>query len=333
MPHPIAEFAREAYAAGWAASGGPMTGRVRAGSVAAVQMACEHADDPRVLEVTLHLGKLEGVWATVYERREQLIADHTKTVTKIWRSLIRGLDLRKLITRYRADQFLPTEAADLLLKSRRAEAKTAALGYLSGIHYTDGYDKLRDAVADALLAARTEGWTAGKHVHAEHAPKEATADPWAVDFTHYYDQLRLLDDWPALGDRWIQTLVDGAASDLGNMLASQAAGGASYEDMLSGAEDLLGSGDVRAVSTLLDYAMSDSVTQGSLGLYASEGVGSYDVLTASDSRVCQSCQDAEAESPYPIGEPSPVPKHPSCRCAVAPSVNAISQIASNLPGE
>jgi hypothetical protein len=308
----LAAAAREAFAAGWALSGGPMTDRVRAGALAAVHLACEHADDPHILEVTLKLGQLEGVWATVYERREQLIADHTKTVTKIWRSLIHGLDARRLITRYRADQFMPTEAADPLLNIRRGEAKTAALGYLNGVHYADGYDQLRDAVADALRSARAEGWTSGKHIHAEHTPKETVADPWAVDFTHYYDQLRLLDDWPALADRWIQTLIDGAGTDLGNMLATMSRDGASYEDMLSGAEDLLGSGDVRAVSTLLDYAMSDAITQGSVNLYASEGVRQYDVLTAGDSRVCTRCQDAEAENPYPVGQSPPIPSHPMC---------------------
>ena len=69
--HPIAPYARTAYAQGWAASGGPMTARVKAGCVAAVEHAIAHAEDPRILEVMLHLGRLEGAWALIYQRREE----------------------------------------------------------------------------------------------------------------------------------------------------------------------------------------------------------------------------------------------------------------------
>ena len=74
--HPIAPYARTAYAQGWAASGGPMTGRVKAGCIAAVEHAIEHADDPHILEVMLHLGKLEGAWALIYQRREEQHRKH-----------------------------------------------------------------------------------------------------------------------------------------------------------------------------------------------------------------------------------------------------------------
>lgn len=343
---PIAALAREAYAAGWALSGGPMTDRVRAGATAAAHLAIENSSDPGILEVTLHLGHLEGVWATVYERRENLIADHTVAVTRVWKTAFHELDVSKAITRYRAVAFpaesydyminhggyaganglevLTAEAADPMLATRRAEAKSAALGLLSGIHYTDTYPKLQARVADALRAARAEGHISAQHIHAEHKPQEAAGDDtWAVEFDNYYEQLGLLDDWPALADSWIQNLVDGASTDLGNTLAAMTRDGASYEDMLAAADDLLGSGDVRAVSTLLDYAMSDAITQASVDLYASEGVAQYDILTAGDSRVCQRCLDLEADNPYPVTQSPGVPAHPGCRCAAAPSASSI----------
>src|SRR5215475_1321028 len=71
----LAAIAREAYAMGWAASRGPMTDRVRAGSVAAVDLALAHWDEPGVLEATLQLGHLEGIWAGIFDRRLQLHAD------------------------------------------------------------------------------------------------------------------------------------------------------------------------------------------------------------------------------------------------------------------
>lgn len=327
--HPIEAVAREAYAAGWALSGGPMTDRVRAGCAAAVQLAVEHCDDPGILEVTLKLGSLEGVWATVYERREQLIADHIAAVTKRWHTCVGELDLAKAITRYRAAVFMG-EAADPQLAARRADAKQAAFGYLSGIHYTDGYPHLQEAVGDALRAGRAEGHVTAQRIHAAHASsapaQESSGDELAIDFSRYYDQLALLDDWPALADPWIQRLIDGASTDLGNTLAALSRDGASYEDMLAAADDLFGSGDVRAVSALMDYAMSDALTNASVDLYASEGVGSYDVLTAADSRVCKACLDAESSNPYPVTQSPPVPSHPGCRCAVAPSSASITTL-------
>src|SRR5947209_8774166 len=52
----IAGYARHAFAAGWARSGGPMTERVKAACQVAVQLAYEHAHDPGILEVALDLG-------------------------------------------------------------------------------------------------------------------------------------------------------------------------------------------------------------------------------------------------------------------------------------
>lgn len=69
----IADQTAEAYAAGWALSGGPWTPRVAAGAKAAVGVAREHADDPGILEATLKIGQLEGTWATVFARREKVI--------------------------------------------------------------------------------------------------------------------------------------------------------------------------------------------------------------------------------------------------------------------
>jgi hypothetical protein len=70
----LAAIAREAYAMGWAASGGHMTDGIRAGSVAAVELALAHWDQPGILEATLHLGHLEGIWASIFDRRLQLPA-------------------------------------------------------------------------------------------------------------------------------------------------------------------------------------------------------------------------------------------------------------------
>ena len=83
----LAQAALNAYAAGWALSDGPMSPRVQAGCLAAVQTALEHADDPAVLEATLHIGKLEGTWARFFARREQVIETGTAAVRDAWNAL------------------------------------------------------------------------------------------------------------------------------------------------------------------------------------------------------------------------------------------------------
>ena len=314
---PISSYAVEAYAAGWARSGGPMTSRVKAGAVAASRLAADHARHPGILEVALHLGRLEGIWATVYERRERLTADHTALILAAWRQAIRSLDVGTFITRYRAAEFLE---ADLELAARRATARRSALGLLSAIHFTDSYPHLQAVVADAVRAGRAEGYVAAQRILASRTPTEAE-DDWSIDFAGYYNQLELLDDWPALSDRWIQRLIDGASTDLGNRLAALARDGADYQTMLNAASDVLDGGDVRAVSTLIDYAMGDALVQGSLNLYASENVRTVDWLDAGDGRVCPRCADNAANGPYPVAGFPDCPAHPFCRCSPAPVVS------------
>jgi hypothetical protein len=321
--HPIADVAREAYAMGWALSGGPMTDRVRAGSIAAVQLAVEHADDPTILEVTLKLGSLEGVWATVYQRRETLIADRTRAITAAWLGCARSLDTDRLITNFRASVYT-TETADPHRTFRREQANRAGLAYMSGIHYTAGYDTLRDHIADALRAATAEGRASGQAIATIHPVRESAADSLDIEFQQAYDQLANLQDWPGMSDRWIQRIIQGSANDVGQLLATMSADGAAYDDMVSAVMDLISSGDVGAVSAFIDQAMSAALNQGAVDLYASEGQTQYEVLTAGDSRVCKYCQQAEADSPYPVTTPSPVSLHPGCRCATAPVANTYS---------
>lgn len=50
---------------------------------------------------TLHLGRLTGIWAAVYRRRDSLLARHAKTVAAAWDACIAELDTRDLVREYR----------------------------------------------------------------------------------------------------------------------------------------------------------------------------------------------------------------------------------------
>ncbi len=317
LAHPMAAPAREAFAAGWAASGGPMTPRVRAASVAAVAMAVECADDLNILEVTVDLGRLEGMWATLFGRREQHIRDYTTQVTTAWRDLIRPRVFRNGIHHYRADAGL-TETDDDEQKALKAAALAAATAMLRAIIGAPGWAKLRQALRDAIAAGRAEGMVNAVAVAAERAAERSTLTlDWDIAFQHAYQQLERLDELWADIDTWLDRIVGRAAADLGRTLADQAASGGSYEDMLAAATSLLDSADVEAVSFVVDWAMTTAADQGALSLYSAQGVQYVNWITAGDGRVCPTCQDNEDHDPWPIGSVPQAPAHPRCRCVLA----------------
>jgi SPP1 gp7 family putative phage head morphogenesis protein len=306
---PIVPLAVEAYSYGWAASGGPMTERVKDGCGRAIAYAIEHQDDADVFEVTLKIGSLHGMWAKVFERREGLISRFVQAVTELWRQLTGTLDCGQLIARIIAS--LPEGGGN--------DVKAAILGsvqqWLGGISDSVEYFKLRALIADGLRSGAAEGQASALAVAAEQAATTATIGfDFEIAFTDAFAALRHID-WPA--DAWIQQIVQGNGADIARALADQWEAGASHEELLKALSDLTDSADIRAVRTLLDQAISRAANQGAVNLYRSEGISQYDILTASDARVCQICQGFEDNNPHSANEQVPIPSHPFCRCAVA----------------
>lgn len=307
--HPIAPYARTAYAQGWAASGGPMTGRVKAGCIAAVEHAIEHADDPHILEVMLHLGKLEGAWALIYQRREEQHRKHIRKVTDLWRKLITTLPLADAVRR-----FMQTTGHNLSRDDIAGQATAVArMVFVGTLNPADpDYQAVLDAIAEALRDAQAAGRAGALTIG------HLAAD-FDIAFTQAQDALDDLGLYWADATGWLGRITDGAASDLGRALAAANRDGLDYEDMLAAAMDAIGSSDVRAVATLLDMAMSQALSRGAIALYGSEGVQTVDYWTAGDGRVCAQCARYEEHSPYPLGS-APIPGwHPGCRCVLVPA--------------
>lgn len=284
--HPIAPLAMEAYMAGWAASGGPWTPRVLAGCHAAAAWAAGHADQPDVFEVTLKLGSLEGAWALVYQRRHDTIQDKTAPVMDTWRTLTRRLNARSLISKYRALAGLHGETADPHRRNRKAEATAAVLAWLLGILDDPSYDDLTAQIMDALQTGLAEGDVGARLIAAEEAGVPAGGLDTQVMFTDAYNAMRNLPSLPGMASEWAQRIIAGNAADLGQALASLLADGATYQDMLDTAMQITSGTDVRAVSLLMDYAISGAYARGALNLYASEGLTQVAWLSAGDERVC-----------------------------------------------
>ena len=306
---PFAAAVRKAYATGWARSGAGLGPRLHRGYRSAYAAALEHRDHSSVLEVTLQFGHLDGAWAIVFDRREQLIAAHTATVAAAWHDLLRGA----LPTAVRAFRHAAgiTEAQQPS-GTVKAAALAAATALMRMLPFDRGWQALRQALRDAVAAGRAEGAVGAVAVAAARINQVGLS--WDIAFDDAYRALAHLDAIWTDTDTWLGRLLDRATADLGRALAQSATAGVSYEQMLAAARDAIDDAEPDAVAFITDWALSTGLSQGALALYDREGVSGIDVLTAGDGRVCGTCEDDEDNGPYALGSVPSLPEHPRCRC-------------------
>lgn len=311
---PLPEQAREAYAAGWALSGGPMTDRVKAACTAAVARALENRREPAVLEVTLDLGKLHGTWAEVYRRREELTAAHVDLIAAVWRKLVKRLDARDLVTQWKRHASLPAPMESAGPQWRKA-AVVAVLAWLRSVLADPEYRDLALAVTAALTAGQAEGRTGALAVAADQAGAVG------FDWDKAYDAMsRDVGAFlPDAAEPWVQRVIAGAAADGGKLLADLADEGESDSEIVKAVMDAVAGMTPKALTLIVDYATGAAMARGALDLYASEGLQLVSWLTAGDGRVCVSCEDNEENGPYAPEDFPTCPDHYRCRCCPTPA--------------
>lgn len=315
-PEPdLAALAAEAYTAGVVLSGAPVTERIKAGCAAAVSAALGHAHEPGILEATLDLGHLEGIWATVYARRGRLLRKHVKRVMAAWNACVEPLDARQLAAQFRADAYLTSEAAtkDPQKQWWQDVATAAALGWLRAVYRSDGYDALVAAIADAIRAGMAEGEADALALAASRQGQ--TGFDIAAAFKAAYG--RLADDHSVSQQAAdaVTRIVDGTGTDLGRRLASMAGDGSSADDMAAAVDDVAAGDDVGSVSRWTDWALWAAFGIGAMALYNLAGVQLVSWVTAGDARVCAApCGENEDNSPFLLGQVPEFPGHPRCRC-------------------
>jgi hypothetical protein len=316
----LAVAAREAYATGWAASGGPMTDRVRAGCVAAVEMALAHAHEPGILEATLKLGHLEGTWAAVYHRREKVHASNEVAVLAAFKRLRLDRHSDEIVRRVRRRARL-TEAAgpdDWIAALVQQLADAGVTG--------EELAQVRASIMDSLARAQAEGQAAAMAVSADQVG--AVGFSFDLAFDHAYDALQNASGLAGESTSWLNELLGAQADEVGQTLSQLIRDGATAAEMDDAVAGILTGADSRALTLGVDMLTSRAMSQGALDLYRSEGVEWVDFITAGDQRVCTdgpNCAGAEADSPYRLTD-APIPGlHPLCRCTLASTVP--------LPGE
>lgn len=310
----LADQARVAYTVGWASTGGPMTERVKAGCAAAVALACEHADDPHILEATLELGALEGTWAAVFERRDILYGTQKAAVTAAVRALFAGVDFAPAIDQFRAAVGISED--DRTDRARhRAEAIAAILAlFLPALTDRDDpdYQTFLATMVNTLRDAQAEGAAGAIAIAAEQAGIAG------VDFDKAFadarGELEAAGYIEASAATWMQTVVEGAAGDVGRAIVAATEEGASAAETVTVAEDLVDRGVLPTVDLLADAAMTQAFGLGAITIYTRGGATLIDIMTAGDGRVCKICANAEAAGPYAVLDAPNIPMHPWCRC-------------------
>lgn len=290
--HPIEAYAREAFAAGWAASRGPMTDRVKTACTAAVQLAVEHAEDPHVLEVTLDLGHLEGMWERLFQRREQLITQHGDTLAGLWRAALAGI--------------LANVIRNLRHNDSREAATEAAAEVLASLPNRPDWVPLRQAMRDALAAGRAEGSASAATINADR--RQAEPPGWDAEFAAALTALAARHVLWGDADSWLERLLKRAAAALGAVFASV---GDSTDGELG---DLVDQATGKAVGFTTDWAITSAAGAGALAWYQQQDATLIEWITAGDGAVCFTCDTNEADGPYPPTDFPDLPAHPGCRC-------------------
>ncbi|HEY6021618.1 MAG TPA: hypothetical protein VIY48_17645 [Candidatus Paceibacterota bacterium] len=308
MTHPIVPYARTAYASGWAASGGPMTDRVRAGCIAAIEWAIAHADDPDVIEATLKLGSLEGVWALIYARRDQLYADNVQAVLDAWKQFVRGIDVKQFVRAIRSQAGL-NEAVN---KTTVEYAAGLILGALMNWLSNHDWLKLQTAVANAIQSGLAEGQVGAMALVADkNGATGFSFDKAFADASQQYAN----NPYLAGVTGWIGALLEAIAKLLGKKMAQAVDNGDSWDDMNEEAEEILND-PVDATHYIIDQITHLAISAGILWWLRGVGAANIWYITAGDERVCAECDSAEANSPYQIMDVPTPPLHTRCRCSL-----------------
>jgi hypothetical protein len=328
-PLPIAAAAREAYGQGWAETGGPMTERVKAGCVAAVEHAVEHADDPSILETTLQFGKLEGTWATVFDRRVGLYEQHTTAVADAWSAWAKDLDTEAMVRAFRDGQRLD-ESTDT--QKREDAAIALALAYLIKLRRDardTGFQSVIDTIEAALRSGEAEGQAGAIAVAASKLGHTTIAFDQA--YTNVLAELDDADRYARQAASAADDILAGAATNIGRRLAASAAEGDSAADMFTTARP----DDPAAAAYYTDLAVGKAITAGMLTVFAAIGLNTVNFVTAGDGKVCAVCGGYEDDNPWPLLTVPHPAIHGHCRCTLEPAgpIESLGRFASYLTGE
>lgn len=319
MSSSVAEMFARGYAMATALHPVGLTERARSACLAA-ERATESAPQPDGTP-SLILGQLEGIWAVIYDRREAVEKVHAGAFKEILKS-ISQLDWNSIVSAAETQRLIdPSASAEALAHEIRSRIVSMISGDLPAESRAAWHSVLTSAITDATA----EGQTAALGLLNQ---ASGAGIDWELTATQAKAALAqgtsILDDTAA---SWVQKQTQGLGYQIGQKLARLWEEEASRTEMVQAIQDILSS-DENNASILLDSAIGQALSQGSLATYAIANVPRADYVTAGDSRVCAICADAEIGSPYDLSNCPQPPLHPRCRCTVAPSDQFATTLAA-----
>lgn len=285
-----------------------LTERARRACLAAVRVA-ETVPGPSGTP-SLLLGELEGIWAVIYDRREKIEQAHQGSFKKVLNAMS-SLDWSAIVTALETQLLIDPAITGAQLAS---EMRTRIVNMISGDLPAADRMAWHSVMSQAILDGIAEGQVAAQGLLAQ-------ASGAGIDWELSAEEAKAALSNGILADStdlWIQRQTQGLGYQVSQKLASLWDAGATREQMLEAIQEILGSTD-NIAGVLLDSAIGQSLSQGSLATYAMANVPKADFVTAGDSRVCPACSDAEDGGPYDLSSCPQPPLHPRCRCTVAPS--------------
>ncbi len=306
--------ARDACAAGWALSGGPLTPRILASAAAAVS-AAGPAPSPAILETILRETRLEGTIARSLRRRRRLITTSTSQVTAAWDAIARDLHPGPEIRSLLASQ-TPPDLPDT--------AAAAASGILSGVYIHGRHATLTAAVRDALHAAIAEGTASALALDAARHGRLTPPAAWTAGRQNAPDQAGI-PELPLLAQEWLTRILGATGRQITAMIIRAVTRGTSHGQLCAAVTSALtasGPGPApasRAIAAYLDQAMVTAAGHAAIAFCQARGIAQARYI-AGDRKPCPACQAWQDASPYPAAR-SPVPgadTHPYCECILLP---------------
>lgn len=308
--HPITPYAHAAFCTGFAASGAEITDRVRAGHDAAIALAISNSDDPKILEATLRLGHLEGVWANIFDRRTKLYDSNLVSFSASWKKIDTGSDIPAMVKAIRQQAGVvekkPSPATEyaiglVLFMLQRSMARSDWIQLRTTVEnaIASGY-AMGEADTLELLASRIDAGNFDFDKAFEAARQKYQNDPASL----------------AAADDWLDRLLNQLANDVAKKLGAMLHAGASEQEMVDYVDQELDEGTGRTFVVILDEMIHSAITLGVLGILRANGVAEVWFITVGDEFVCPMCDEIEGQNPYPISEPPECPAHPNCRCTL-----------------
>jgi hypothetical protein len=299
-----AAAAVEDYYRGWASTGAPADGRAFLG--AAASLLAEDATPTHLL------GHLDGTWAVIHDRREDVHRRNQREVAEAAAALLARLDIDRLAASVYALGHLAETVTEALDPQVQAEIDSQVRAVTTDLPNQPEWQDLRDEMAAAGHHGTAEGVA---DAIAALADGMGRGIDWDLAFGDAYDAMEDGDLYGA-SDVWLSEMVGGLRTDLGRALAGAMTEGGSYEAYLAAAEGVLTAQPVKAVSYVVDLLTGRALTDGMLSVYRRVGASLVDWITAGDQRVCDICAGLESDSPYGLGDAPKCPAHGFCRCVL-----------------